>query len=267
MFRRICLALMFTVTAFSATVRLYLKDGTYQLTREYQVQKDRVRYFSTERDDWEEIPLEMVDLERTKNEMAARESEIKAEVKAQSEEDAALREAEKQVELIPVEPGVYYIHDNKLEPIKIAESKIVNNKRRSVLKALSPIPLVPGKQTVEIDGDAAAKRIDEKRPEFFFRMSDEERLAIIRLTPKKGARVVENLEIVPVSKEVVEQPVEIATFKKMVADQLFKIWPEKDLEPGEYAVIEFTEGKVNLQTWDFGIGPVSAPSEAPKKRK
>lgn len=267
MFRAICVFCLFAVTGFSATIRLYLKDGTYQLASEYQVKQDRVRYYSTERDEWEEIPVEMVDLDRTKKEMSARDAEIQADAKAQAEEDAAEREAAKQVEAIPTEPGVYYIHQGKLEPIKVAEVKIVNNKRRSVLKALSPIPMVPGKQTVEVDGEAAVKRIDEKRPEFYFRMSNEERLAIIRLTPKKGARVVENLEIVPVSKEVVEQPIEVASFKKMVADQLFKIWPEKDLEPGEYAVIEYTEGKVNLQTWDFGIGPASASGDAPKKRK
>ncbi len=53
----------------------------------------------------------------------------------------------------------------------------------------------------------------------------------------------------------------------MIADQLFKIWPEKDLEPGEYAVVEYTEGKVNPQIWDFGIGAASGANDTPKKRK
>jgi hypothetical protein len=34
--------------------------------REYEVKPDRVRFFSTEREEWEEIPLELVDLARTK---------------------------------------------------------------------------------------------------------------------------------------------------------------------------------------------------------
>jgi hypothetical protein len=38
-----------------------------------------------------------------------------------------------------------------------------------------------------------------------------------------------------------------------VAEGLYKIWPMKPLEPGEYAVVEYTDGKVNLQIWDFGI--------------
>src|SRR5437879_3437123 len=41
----------------AGTLKLFLKDGTYQLAREYKVQADRVRYYSTERGEWEELPL------------------------------------------------------------------------------------------------------------------------------------------------------------------------------------------------------------------
>ena len=70
--------------AWGATGRLYLKDGTYQIAREYQVLEDRVRYYSTERGEWEEIPLELVDLDRTKKEAAGRDQEIDADRKAQA---------------------------------------------------------------------------------------------------------------------------------------------------------------------------------------
>jgi len=36
---------------------------------------------------------------------------------------------------------------------------------------------------------------------------------------------------------------------------LFKIWPEKPLEPGEYALLQYTESKVDPQVWDFSVGP------------
>ena len=62
----------------------------------------------------------------------------------------------------------------------------------------------------------------------------------------------ENLEIIPVTKEVIEKREDIATFKKQEGDLLFKIWPENDLEPGEYALIEYTEGK---STFRSGISP------------
>ena len=61
----------------AATIRLYLKDGEFHLVREYQVLQDRVKYYSVERGDWEEIPVELVDLKRTKSELASNLEETK----------------------------------------------------------------------------------------------------------------------------------------------------------------------------------------------
>jgi hypothetical protein len=41
--------------------RLVLKDGTYQVVTKYQKVGDRVRYFSAERGQWEELPANLVD--------------------------------------------------------------------------------------------------------------------------------------------------------------------------------------------------------------
>jgi hypothetical protein len=248
-------ALLFSATVALAADRLYLKDGSYQLVREYEIQKDRVRYYSTERGDWEEIPREMVDFDRTKKEIADRKAVIAADDKAQEEEDAAIRAERKEIQSVPVEPGAYWIHNDKIEALKAAESKIVTNKKRQVLKVLSPVPLVSGKSTVELDGTAASLRITDPRPEFYFRLSGIDAVAIIRITPKKAIRLVENVAIMPVTNEMVEERQIIPTFKKAAEEGLFKIWPEKALEPGEYALVEYVDGQVNMQVWDFGIGP------------
>lgn len=250
------LLLAFFLAAPGEIVRLYLKDGTYQLTSDYKVLKDRVSYLSSERGEWEELPLEMVDLDRTKKEAKQHEEDLKADAKAQAEEDKADKLAVKQVEEIPPQPGVYYIHDNNLEAVKVAESKLITDKQRQVWKVLSPIPMVSGKATLEISGDTSSKEINDRRPEFFFRLSNVERFAIVRLTPtKKGSRIVENIHIVPVTKEVLQEFKEIETFKKQEGDEVYKVWPEKDLEPGEYALVEYTEGleSINTQVWDFKI--------------
>ena len=257
--RVVILLFLCGLAGFAETVKLYLKDGTFQLVREYQVQPDRVRYYSTERSDWEEIPKELVDLDRTKKEAAEREVVVREEAKAQEEEDKAERQMKQEIAAVPQDPGAYYLRGDKLDPLKEAEAKVVSDKKRSVLKVLSPIPIVSGKATVEVDGEAAVFRVAEDRPEFYFRLATEERFGIVKLTPKKGARVVEKLQIVPVSNQVVEEQIEIETFKKQVGELVFKIWPTKPLEPGEYALVEFTppefsDKSISLRAWDFTVG-------------
>src|ERR1700685_4168817 len=48
--------------------KLILKDGTFQLVREYQVDGDRVRYYSLDSSQWEAMPADMVDWDATKKE-------------------------------------------------------------------------------------------------------------------------------------------------------------------------------------------------------
>jgi hypothetical protein len=254
-FLRAAALLLLASAVASAADRLYLKDGSFQLTNQYEVKMDRVRYYSTERSEWEEIPLELVDLDRTRGELKERETQLADDAKAEAEERAAEKLAKKQVASIPTQAGAYYIRGDAIEPVKQAESKIVNNKTRSVLRVLSPIPTVPGKSTVELDGEHAPLRLTDVRPEFYFRLSDYEGIDIVRLTPKKSVRVAENVSILQLKNDrmVDEKFEKIETFKKQEADLLFRIWPQKPLEPGEYALVQYTEGKLDPQIWDFTI--------------
>ena len=46
--------------------KLILKDGSVQVVREYQVMDDRVRFYNTERSQWEEMPAALVDWDATR---------------------------------------------------------------------------------------------------------------------------------------------------------------------------------------------------------
>lgn len=252
--RTAVLLVLLMASAFGANVRLYLKDGEYHLVREYKVIDDRVRYYSIERGDWEEIPMTLVDLKRTESEVKERQAKVAEEAKLLSAEDKADREREAEIAKVPQGAGVYVVEGGVPKPMKVAESKVRTDKKRSVLSAISPIPMIAGKATVEIDAERASARLPAGRPEFYIRLSAEQRFGIVRLNAQKGVRIVEKVSIVPVTKEMIEEQDQVEIFRQQVDEGLYKIWPQKDLAPGEYAVVEYTEGKVNLQIWDFGIG-------------
>ncbi len=248
------LAILFlALSAWAANIKLYMKDGSFHIVREYQVQPDRVRFYSVERSDWEEIPLDLVDLKRTEAEAAERKSELDKEAKIISEEDKAAREIQAEVTKIPQDPGVYWREGNETKILKQAESTVRTNKGRSVLKRLAPIPVVSGKATVELDNPHSQNIFTTPEQEFYIQLSETERFGIVKLTPKGNVRIVENVTIVPVTNEVVEEPLPVPILKRQLADNLYKIWPQDPLPPGEYAVVEYTDGKMNMQVWDFGV--------------
>lgn len=258
---RAFLLLMFcAVAGFAQTFRLYMKDGDYQIVREYQVQGDRVRYFTTERGDWEEIPTSLVDLEKTEKERKSKTESADEEKKQDAEEQQALRALHREIASVPTDEGAYFTVDGQVKPLDAAPYQVVTDKKRAAIKLLSPIPIIPGKASVVIDGEHSKFVVHDDRPNFYFRPQREESFGIIRVTPKKGHRVVENISIVPVANQGIQSRDQMPVFQQQLADNLYKVWPEKPLEPGEYSVVEYddTDGEskeIQLLVWDFAYSP------------
>src|SRR5467141_450720 len=163
--------------------KLVLVDGTFHLVREYSVQGDRVRYWSVERSDWEEIPTALVNWDATH----------KAEAE-QSQQDADLKAKIRASDLAERAKGIDV--DRSLEMKQsLAVTKL--SKGREVERILSGVPLIPRKMTLEIRDAHAALRLITAEPEFFMRPADERepRFRLLRVQVKGDHRVVENISI------------------------------------------------------------------------
>ncbi len=255
--RVILLMLLAAALLAADTFKLYLKDGDFHSVRDYSIQGDRVHYFSTERGEWEDIPTALVDLSRTERERKASREFISKETKQEEEEDKAEREQRGEIASIPMNPGAYFRVGNKVYSLPAADYQVVTSKRRKALQVLSPLPLIPGKASVVIKGEHSSYTVHEIRPNFYLRLDKEERFGIITLTPKKGQRIVENISILPVANQAQEDRKQMETFEQDLGNSLFKIWPQKDLEAGEYALVEFADkgdaNDIDLIIWDFAV--------------
>ena len=252
--RKLLLALaILACAAWAANLKLYMKDGSYHIVREYQVQPDRVHFYSVERGDWEDVPLDLVDLKRTRSEAAEREASLAEDAKIMAQEEKAERDLAKEKTRIPQDPGAYWLLGNQAQVMKLADSTIHTNKGRAVLKKLSPLPVFNGKATLEIGGAHSLNVFTDPEQEFYLQLSEMERFGIAKLTVKGAVRIVEKVTTLPVVNEILEEPIMVDILKKELDSGLYKIWPKEKLEPGEYALVEYTESKLNMQVWDFAI--------------
>lgn len=249
------LAALVVWAALAANVKLYLNDGGFHLVREYQVQADRVRFYSVERSGWEEIPLNLVDLKRTEAEAGKRKAALDAEQKVIQAEETAERAVQDEIARVPVNEGVYWFRDGKPVALPQAESTVRTAKGRSILNRITGAPLMAGQATVELSGAASSTVIANPEQEFYIRLSASERFGIVKLRPKAkdGLRVVADVSIDPAYKEKRETLDDTPVLTRQLDERLYKIWPKVKLPPGEYAVVEYTLGEMNIQVWDFAI--------------
>ena len=249
--------------AVEASQKLFLKDGSYLLVSSYEVRGERVRYFSVERAAWEEIPLALVDLEATKR---AQEDE-KALEKKQLEEGREIdqqrfeKPVEKGFEIapgvrLPQEEGVYAYDGTRVIRLIQSSAEVVTDKKRAALLLAVPVPVLKGRSIVALPGPKAAVRLQQAQPTFYILSSDGlgAKLELISVKVSKESRVVERVEA---GRGGIGKPSELRAAVQLertqLAPGLYRLKPLQPLDPGEYALGELVQEKLNLDLWDFGL--------------
>jgi hypothetical protein len=260
--------------------KLILKDGSYQVVREYQRDGDRVRYFSEERGEWEELPASMVDWVATAKEAAASEKafnalaeKIRNQEEAKRSNNVADIDASLQVgegAFLPSAEGLFVVEGKSVRVLQQVGSATKRDKLRTIEQVLSPVPIVPGKQKVFIAGEHATLRLRTTTPEFYLREAppDPDRVSPIQRSSRPGesgpdvvlirAKVVHNgrqLESISTlfGEEMSKTRNEISIQRWEIAPTVYRFTLGEALTPGEYVVAEVLPDGLNYFVWDFGV--------------
>ncbi len=286
------IAMLFSFQAVAETTkRLILKDGTYQAVTKYEVQGDRVRYRSADREEWEEIPKNLIDWKATDEFNAGRATAVESpesrELDQEAEADLKAEEARTPEVApglrLPEDGGVVLLDTFKSEPqlVEIAQNggELNRNVGKNILRGAIN-PMASQKQSIELEGVHASIKSHEARPVIFVSppaddpnaaakaahdggQPDEaqspDRFRIVRAEAKKTVRVVGVVKVAITGKLSQEQKF-VETRNEPMSGGWVKITPVNDLAPGEYAVVEMLgKAGMNLYVWDFGVNP-NAPA-------
>ena len=272
----------FLAPAQSPTKRLVLKDGSYQLATKWEVHGERLRYFSAERNEWEEIPNDMVDWEATnryesdraagKMSPAAQALDREAEAERQAEE---LRAPQVAPGLrLPPEGGVYaldtYLSEPELLPLDQTGGEVNRHVAHNVLRAAIN-PVAGAKHTIELPGPSSKLQVHAALPAFYINLEPDveteessnkstpglpwDRFRLIRLEVKGDKRIAGAIKMAVYGK-VSHEEEGITADAVQLGGGWVKLTPKTSLAPGEYAIAELL-GKqgINSYVWDFGVHP------------
>ncbi len=269
--------------------RLILKDGSYQLATRYEVKGDRVRYYSAERGEWEELPKDLVDWAATEKFEKDRASgapppeavELDREAQAERKAEEAKTPQVAPGLRLPEDPGVFLLDNFQGQPQlnEIAQSggEVNKNVKGNILRAAIN-PIASSKQSIELPGPHAKIQSHVPDPVLFVNAEDSVeapnpnakpgsttldplRFRIARMQTKADKRIVGNIKIAVYGKVSQEQNLVPAHAEAIPGSNWVKITPDEKLQPGEYAIVEMLgkEG-MNLYVWDFGVNPAAPPN-------
>ncbi len=173
----------------STNHRLILKDGSYQLARQFSIEGDRVRYLSQERGDWEELPADLVDWEATRKwerdhanpdegdtSPAMKEAAAidKEEATERAEQTARMPEVAKGLEL-PDQDGVFALDTFQGTPelVELKPSDLdMQAKTHHGLSTLNP--LAASRANLELDGAHARVHLHVNDPALYLSLDTDD---------------------------------------------------------------------------------------------
>ncbi len=264
------LGLLLTGSGFAqAAKRLILTDGSYQAATEWTKIGDRVRYFSAERAQWEEVPVALVDWMAT-DEWNAERAKIQTEELKQVPEEAVAARKEEQLNTplvapelrLPADGGVFLLELLGGKPVlqKVDGSKTQENDHdgKNLLKR-SIIPIASQVQTIELKGSAAKIRVHSAVPLIFVDVEDNQGVIpgdsfrMVRLERKKNLRVLAK-NTVSIGGDQSQSEKFLHSRAEKFGGDWWKVIPLEDLTPGEYAIVVSASGAdANGVVWDFGV--------------
>jgi hypothetical protein len=264
------------------TTRLVLKDGSYQVITKYEVQGDRVHYYSAERSEWEDVPNSMVDWDATRQyeqdratgKMSPEAMRLEQELEAERQEDEAKSPTVAPGLRLPPEGGVYaldtYLAEPELLPLDQIGGDINRHTAHNVLRGVVN-PVAGAKHTIELPGPRAKLQVHALLPTIYVNLDTEDeqddtskqpaaelpwdRFRIVRAQVKGDKRVVGEIKVAVYGKASQQEEVIPAAAEQM-GQGWIKITPKAQLAPGEYALAEML-GKqgMNSYVWEFGVHP------------
>ncbi len=289
----LCLILSVASLGQTQARRLILKDGSYQSVTKYEVHGDRVRYFSAERGEWEEVPKSLVDWDATdkfeqgrqdNSKLAPEAVELDKELEAERKAEQARSPEVAPGLRLPDEGGIFlldtYQNQPQLSELQQSGGDLQKNTKSNILRAAIN-PLAGAKKTIELPDAHAKIQSHTAVPSVYINidlndgapatvqaatgepppLAPTERFKIIRIDVKGNKRVAGAVEIAVTGKMKTDERFVAATVTTMTGGWI-KLTPTDPLAVGEYALAEMLgkEG-INLYVWDFGVNP-SAPANA-----
>jgi len=161
--------------------RLILKDGSYQIVSKWEVRGNRVRYYSVERYDWEEIPNSLIDwaaTEKYNSQVMKRPSISSADVAAvDAEEQAERAKGEARTPTVapgiklPDTGGVFLLDSYHNQPalVELVQNGGELNKQtgKNIMRAIiNPLP-TGSRQSIELKGPRARVQTHNSFPNLY----------------------------------------------------------------------------------------------------